>query len=166
MSEIIVLAFPEQHGAERVLAEIDRLQREKLITIDDAATVVRGMDGKPKVHQAASLTGAGALGGAFWGMLIGLLFFVPVFGLASGAITGALAGKFTDYGIDDKFIKELGKQLTPGSSALFLYVVRATNDKVIDRLRPYNPTLLRTSLSQDAERQLKAAFETPSPTPV
>jgi len=158
MSEIIVLAFPEQHGAERVLVEIDRLQREKLITIDDAATVVRGMNGKPKVKQATSLTGAGALGGAFWGMLIGLLFFVPVFGLAIGAITGALAGKFTDYGIDDNFIKEVSQSIEPGQSALFLLVREATIDKVLDALRPYSPNVIRTSLSNEQEAKLRDAF--------
>ena len=34
-----------------------------------------------------------AQGGAFWGMLLGPLFFVPFLGLAIGAVTGALAGK-------------------------------------------------------------------------
>ena len=43
----------------------------------DAAVVVRRQDGKVKVKQAVSLVGAGALGGAFWGMLIGLLFWMP-----------------------------------------------------------------------------------------
>jgi uncharacterized membrane protein len=37
-------------------------------------------------------------------MLFGLIFLVPLFVAAIGAATGALAGKFTDVGIDDKFI--------------------------------------------------------------
>jgi len=41
------------------------------------------------------------LGGAFWGMLIGLLFFIPWLGLAIGAIPGAVAGGLTDTGVDD-----------------------------------------------------------------
>ena len=53
-----------------------------MITLSDAATVVRKPDGKVKVKQANSLVGVGALGGAFWGMLFGLIFFVPFFGLA------------------------------------------------------------------------------------
>ena len=35
---------------------------------------------KPKTQQLNSLTGAGALGGAFWGLLFGLIFFVPLLG--------------------------------------------------------------------------------------
>ena len=40
-------------------------------------------------------------------MLFGLLFFIPFLGIAVGAAMGALSGKFADYGINDKFIKEV-----------------------------------------------------------
>src|SRR4029453_1651436 len=100
MSTLVVLAFPTEGGAQQVLGVVQDLQRQQLITLDDAATVVRGMDGKPRVRQSTSLVGAGAWGGAFWGMLIGLLFFAPWLVLALGAVTGALMGKFTDIGID------------------------------------------------------------------
>src|SRR3954452_15318479 len=123
MSSLVVLTFPTETGAEQALGTVAELQRQQLIEIEDAATVRRGQDGKPKVKQANSLVGAGAWGGAFWGMLIGLLFFAPWLGLVVGAVTGALAGKFTDYGIDDKFIKEVEAKLQPGTSALFLMVV-------------------------------------------
>jgi uncharacterized membrane protein len=158
MSELIVLAFPEAHGAERALAEIGRLQREQLIVLEDAATVTREGDGKPKVKQATSLVGAGAWGGAFWGMLIGLLFFMPWLGLAVGAVTGALAAKFSDFGIDDQFIREVQAKIQPGQSALFLLVRQATTDKVIDALRPYGPEVLRTSLSKEQEQKLRDAM--------
>jgi uncharacterized membrane protein len=50
------------------------LQKLQLISLADAAVIVRRQDGKVKVKQTVSLVGAGALGGAFWGMLIGMLF--------------------------------------------------------------------------------------------
>ncbi len=88
MSQLVVLKFANETGAGETLDEIGALQKQNLITLEDAATVVRGKDGKPKVKQAVSLVGAGALGGAFWGMLIGLLFFMPFLGLAAGALGG------------------------------------------------------------------------------
>ena len=96
-------------------------------------------------------------------MLIGLLFLMPLAGMAVGAVTGAIMGKFADYGIDNNFIKEVGKQITPGTSALFLYVVRVTPDKAIDRLRRFQPTVLRTSLSEDAEARLRSAMQAETP---
>jgi uncharacterized membrane protein len=132
--------------------------------LEDAAIVRRGLDGKPKIKQANSLVGVGAWGGAFWGMLIGLLFFVPFLGLAVGAVTGALAGKFSDYGIDDKFIKQVQEKVPPGTSALFLMVREVTLDKVLDALRPLGPEVLQTSLSAEQEQQLRDAFGTQAPT--
>ena len=48
------------------------------------------------------------------GTLIGLLFLAPLFGMAIGAATGAVAGKMTDVGVDDTFIKALGDKRAPG----------------------------------------------------
>jgi uncharacterized membrane protein len=91
-------------------------------------------------------------------MFIGLLFFMPWLGLAVGAVTGALSGKLTDYGIDDDFIKEVGEQVEPGGSALFLLIDDWTEDKVLDELGNYKAQVIRTSLSKDDEEKLKAAF--------
>jgi uncharacterized membrane protein len=158
MTELIVLAFSSEGGAKEALAELSHLQKQELIKLSDAATVVRKTDGKVKVKQAVDLVGAGALGGAFWGMLIGLIFLVPWLGLAIGAISGAIAGRFSDIGIDDKFIKEVGTTIEPGHSALFLLVERMTEDRVLPELQKFHPTVLRTNLSAEDEEKLKAAF--------
>jgi uncharacterized membrane protein len=160
VAELIVLGFKQMGTADEVVPELQQLQSEGLIELADWARVIRRGDGKIEVRQATSTAGVGAAGGALWGMLFGLLFLMPLAGLAIGAATGAIAGKLADFGIDDKFIKDLGNQITPGSSALFLYVVQVTPDKVIDRLKPFEPTVLRTSLSQDAEDRLREAMET------
>lgn len=158
MSELIVLAFKTEAGAHEMSGSVKHLQKGQLINLTDAATVVRRPDGKVKVKQATNLVGVGALGGAFWGMFIGLMFFMPWLGLAVGAVTGAISGKLTDYGIDDDFIKEVGEQVEPGGSALFLLVEEWTEDKVLDELGKYNAQVIRTSLSKDDEEKLKAAF--------
>jgi hypothetical protein len=101
---------------------------------------------------------AGAWGGAFWGFLIGLLFFVPFLGLALGAVTAALMGAFTDVGIDDRFIREVQEQVQPGQSALFLLVREVTLDRVLAALRPYHPAVLQTSLSAEQEAKLREAL--------
>ena len=158
MSDLIVLAFDSETKAEQARDTLKRLQSQHLITLEDAAVVVRRQDGKVKVKQAVSLVGAGALGGAFWGMLIGLIFWMPWLGLAIGALSGAVAAGLTDIGVDDKFIKEVGNTIEPGHSALFLLVREVTMDKVEDELKQFNPKVLQTSLSKEAEEKLKAMF--------
>jgi uncharacterized membrane protein len=158
MSELVVFAFKNETGATEMRDALVRLQKQKLVTLEDAAVVVRREDGKVKVKQAVSLVGAGALGGAFWGMLIGLLFWAPWLGLAIGAAAGALGGALGDYGVDDSFIKEVGNTIQPGHSALFLLVQNWTEDKVLDEVKQFSPKVLRTSLSKEDEAKLKAAF--------
>jgi len=158
MSELLVFAFPTENGASEMDGAIKRLQKEQLITLDDAAVVIRKPDGKVKVKQAMNLVGAGTLGGAFWGMLIGLLFFMPWLGLAIGAITGAITGKLADYGINDDFIHEVAQTIEPGGSGLFLLISKWTEDKVLDELSEFKPKIVRTSLSKEEEHKLKVAF--------
>jgi uncharacterized membrane protein len=158
MADLVVFAFKDETGAEQMREELIRMQKMQLISLADAAVVVRKQDGKVKVKQAISLVGAGAMGGAFWGMLIGLLFFAPWLGLAIGAASGALAGKLTDTGVDDKFIKEVGETIEPGHSALFLLVQDWTEDKVMDEITKFDATVLQTSLSKEDEAKLRAAF--------
>jgi uncharacterized membrane protein len=158
MADLIVFAFETEEGAGEMRDALIKLQKQQLIELEDAAVVIRKQDGKVKVKQVASLAGAGALGGAFWGMLIGLLFWAPWLGLAIGAVTGAVAGGLTDIGVDDKFIKEVGETIEPGHSALFLLVRKATGDKVIEQVKDYNPTVLQTSLSEEQEAKLREAF--------
>ncbi len=158
MSQMVVFAFRDETGAEQMRDALDGLQKQQLITLSDAAVVIRKPDGKVKVRQAVSLVGTGALGGAFWGMLIGLLFWAPWLGLAIGAAAGALGGALSDVGIDDKFIKEVGATIEPGHSALFLLVERWTEDKVVDELTQFDAQVLQTSLSKEDEAKLQAAF--------
>ena len=158
MSDLIVLAFEDETSAAQMRDELVGLQKQHLISLADAAVVVRKPDGKVKVKQAVSLVGSGALGGAFWGMLIGLLFWMPWMGLAIGAAAGALGGALSDYGVDDKFIKEVGNTIEPGNSALFLLVQDWTKDKVMDRVAKYEAKVLQTSLSTEDEAKLKEAF--------
>jgi uncharacterized membrane protein len=158
MSDLIVLAFDSEAGAVAMREKLLTMQKQYIISLADAAVVVRRQDGKVKVKQLHSLVGAGALGGAFWGMLIGLIFWMPWLGLAMGALGGALGGRFTDIGVDDKFIKEVGNTIEPGHSALFLLVTEANDEKVKEELAGMKATVIQTSLSKDQEAKLRDLF--------
>jgi uncharacterized membrane protein len=158
VSELAVVAFDNETGAAEMRDTLIGLQKKGLVTLDDAAVVVRRPDGKVKVQQAVSLVGAGALGGAFWGMLIGLLFWMPWLGAAAGALSGALGGGLSDHGLDPGFVKEVGNTIQPGHSALFLLIREANPEKLMDALKQFNGKILHTSLSKEAEAKLRESF--------
>lgn len=84
----------------------------------------------------------------------------------SGAAMGALSGRMSDFGINDDFIRELGETIKPGTSALFLLVAKATPDKVIAETEEFRPRILKTSLSQEQEDNLRAELAAAQRAPV
>jgi uncharacterized membrane protein len=158
MSTLAVIAYPNQGTAAEAAAALQRMQRELLIQLEDVAWVTKAQDGKLKLHQGTSLTGAGAAGGAMWGFLFGLLFLVPLAGMAVGAATGALAGHLADYGIDDKWIKDVAGAIPPGGSALFVMARTTNQERVLPEMAKFGGTVIRTNLTAEQQQALEEAL--------
>jgi len=165
MSELIVVAFDNETQAGEIRKLLLSMQKEYLLELEDAVTVVKNQGGKLSLNQIYNLPVSGAASGTvfggIWGLLIGVLFFNPILGWAVGSVAGATMGGVTgwlsDIGIDDDFIKQLGSTIQPGNSALFILLRKATTDKVIQELTRHNVkgTILKTSLSTDDETRLQ-----------
>jgi uncharacterized membrane protein len=159
MANLTVWKFETSSGAKDALATLAELQRQHHIVLIDAATVTWPKGKKqPRTQQAVDLVGRGALDGAFWGMLFGFLFFVPLLGLAVGAAVGGVSGRFKDYGINDDFIKDVQSKVTEGTSALFLLTGAATREKVQEAFQNVKMELISSNLSDAQEAELRAAF--------
>ena len=159
MATLSVLKFHTPGGAEQALGTLEELQKQGLITVQDAA-IVSWENGKkkPKTRHLDSMTGAGALGGAFWGLLFGLIFFVPFLGLAIGAGIGALTGSLMHFGIDEDFINQTKAQITEGTSGLFLLTSDAIIDRVAEGMKGQEFEIIATNLSTEDEAKLREAF--------
>ena len=166
MSELVAVSYPDVYRAGEVCAALQRLQQEFLIEMEDAAYVTREKNGKVKLHQTQPVVGVsaglGASRGSIWGALIGLLFLQPLLGMAAGAMlgaaSGAIAGKMTDYGIPDQFMKDLAGKLKPGTSMLFVLFRKVTWEKVLPQLSQYGGTIMHSSLTPEAEARLQSAL--------
>ncbi|MEP7194052.1 MAG: DUF1269 domain-containing protein [Actinomycetota bacterium] len=159
MATLTVWKFPTTTGAAEAENTLERLQKQELIRVEDAA-IVYWPEGakKPKTQQANSLKAAGALGGSFWGLLFGILFFVPFLGMAVGAAMGALVGSMSDVGIDDDFIRTVREEITPGTSALFVLTSSGVVDKVHEAFEGTTMELVKTNLSNEQEAKLREVF--------
>jgi len=161
MSTLVAIAYPDRESAEQVRRTLVEMQKEHIIELDDMVVVTRSEEGKVKLHQSVSVAGAGASGGALWGGLIGLLFLAPLVGMAVGAAAGGATGAMTDIGVDDAFMKELGTKLAEGGAAVIVLVRKSTPDKVLPRIKEYGGHVLQSSLSQEAEDDLRTALGEP-----
>jgi uncharacterized membrane protein len=156
MADLVAIGYPDETTALEAQAEAERLAHELIIQPDAIAAIVRHQDGKIKVHSSAHPVAGGTAYGMFWGLLFGLLFFVPFFGMAIGAGMGALFGKIEKTGVNKEFQKQVQDMLKPGTSALFMVIEKVTPDKAVDALSKYGGTVLKTSLSKEAEAELQA----------
>lgn len=158
MKNLVVIAFDDAATAEQVRESLVKAKKDGLVTIDDAAVVVKDAEGKVHVRNQVSRgtwisTG---VGGAL-GLLIGGIFF-PIGGLILGLAGGALVGRAMDLGVDGKFVKEVGDQIQPGTSALFILAHDANTAAILALLREYEGTVLQTTLDAEAEESIRKAL--------
>ena len=66
---------------------------------------------------------------------------------------GALMGKAGKSGVDDEFRRQVQGLLTPGK-AVVIMASKITEDRFATAMRPFGGELLKTSLSEEDEKEL------------
>jgi uncharacterized membrane protein len=158
MATLVAIGYPDETTGTAASLEAHRLAKDLIIQPDAIAVIIRDKEGRFHVTTSHHAVGMGATWGMFWGFLFGILFFVPFLGMAVGAGMGALMGKMTKGAINKEFQDQVRDLLQPGTSALFLVVEKVTPDKAVDALSQYGGTVLKSSLSKEAEAQLQEAL--------
>jgi uncharacterized membrane protein len=153
VSDLIVIGYEDPRTARRAYEEVQRLQRDFIVDLRGLAIVDVDADGKTHVDTPQRIIGTSAAGGAVFGMLIGLLFFVPGMVLLGGGI-GALIGKFSQSGINAQFRDRVQHLIEPGHSAVVIMAAKITEDKFGTAMRPFGGTILQTSMSDTDENEL------------
>jgi uncharacterized membrane protein len=157
-SNIVVLGFENQYGAEAMLEDIQKWQEEALIELEDAVIASRGPGREVQIEQTHKRGGKYALRGGGAGLLAGLLLGGPILGLVGGVAAGGIAGALEDYGLDDTFVEEVSQWVQPETSALFLLVKEAKADEVLEKLRPHGAVVLTSTLAPEQEQRLRQAL--------
>ena len=154
MSDLIVVAFDELDDARTAMGRLRALEREGQVQFEDTALVERTLEGE--IHVRNELSGATETGAAI-GALVGAVvtFFFPVVGIVVGAAGGAAVGSLFKTGVESSFVDEVKQRLSPGRSALFLVVRRASTEAVIAALEPFKGEVIQSTLPPDAEDELR-----------
>ena len=97
MSDLIVIGYENPQTARQAYEQVQRLQQDFVVELSGLAIVDVDADGKTHVDTPKRIIGASAVSGALFGLLLGVLFFVPGMALLGGAI-GALMGKLSKSG--------------------------------------------------------------------
>ncbi|MBV7332365.1 DUF1269 domain-containing protein [Chloroflexi bacterium TSY] len=145
--------------ASKVYASLKQMSDNKLVKLEAAAVVIRGYDGEPKLRETTEWsTGSGAGWGAFWGTVVGLAFAGPFAGLLAGAGLGALLGGSAEKAIDPDFLRDVGKAMDPGDSAVFM-VIPEGDQHTLDEVSKFGGVLLTSDLTPEGQQALHKAVE-------
>ena len=158
MGDLIAIGYADETTAYVAADEARRLSAGMMIKPDAIAVIARDKGGTYHVQTSHHPLGAGASWGMFWGFLFGMLFFIPVIGVAVGAGLGAMLGKLAKTGIDKQFQNQVRDMLQPGTSALFLMLDKVKPDEAVAAMSKFGGTVLKTSLSQEDEKELQDAL--------
>jgi uncharacterized membrane protein len=153
MSDLIVIGYENPQTAQQAYEQVQRLQQDFIVDLSGLAIVNVDADGKTHVDTPKRIIGTSAVSGALFGLLLGLLFFVPGMALLGGAI-GALMGTLNRSGIDARFRDRVEHLLEPGHSAVVVMASKITEDKFASAMQPFGGTILKTSLSESNEKEL------------
>jgi uncharacterized membrane protein len=153
MADLVAIGYPDQTTAARAMDEVNRLDARPAV-----AVIVRTPEGRFRVPTNPFAVVTGVVWGLVWGVLFGV-FTDPVVGVPLGAGLGVLMGKVDRSGIDPHFQDQVRGLLAPATSALFVVVGKVPTDKAVAALGRYRGTVLKSSLSKDAERRLQEALD-------
>lgn len=165
MSQLTAIAFDDRHQAGRVLDMLRQLEKDDLVSIDDALVLIRDEDGKLRRSQGIddALPGVAATaGGAGLGLLLGAVAALPIAGLAAG---GLLAHQMIARGQLARRVRQFNSAIEPGMSALFIVGKANDAELLIARLQPFmlGASFLQTGLPDELLSTLGAPGATPAP---
>jgi uncharacterized membrane protein len=161
-NEMLIIAYPSEDGAEQVLKALQQLNHDHLVQLKNAAIVVRDKSGKISIRETRDFDAKqGAIVGALAGGLIGKLTGGSLLGDAAlGAVGGLAASRIIDLGFDDNYLRQVGDNLPPGSSAIVAIVHFDQLEQALQTLHQFQGgRVMRQTLPLEIQQQLAQAVQ-------
>ena len=114
MSELVVIAYPEEGRAEEVMAALLQLRKQSALDLEDVVVVSKDKNERIKLRQSEHLGRKGAVAGGAIGLIAGMLFLGPVVGLGVGALVGGITNRLRDVGVSDDFVRQVERAVEAG----------------------------------------------------
>ncbi|MFE5514195.1 MULTISPECIES: DUF1269 domain-containing protein [unclassified Streptomyces] len=155
MSELIVIGYEDHAVAREAFKAVQQLRDDHVVELNGLAVVRVDQDGETHVDTPAKTEeiALSATAGALWGLVFGMIVLTPGIGVV-GAALGGLIGKLNQMGVDRGFRQKVSDLLAPGSAAVVIMASKITEDRFAAAMEPFGGTVLKTSLSEESEREL------------
>jgi uncharacterized membrane protein len=150
--DLLGLVFPAQTSADEGLRTLKASVQRGEVGHFDAAVLSKAPDGTLSTRQEHDVSaGQGALVGAVAGAALSLLAgpIGLVAGAAAGGVAGGVVGGLVDRGVPDRYVRDLGHALRPGTSALIVLVPAGSAEAYEARLSALDGAPLRLALTEE-----------------
>ncbi|MFF8377771.1 DUF1269 domain-containing protein [Streptomyces sp. NPDC015661] len=163
MSELIVIGYEDKAVADKAFAAVQELRDEQVLKFNGLAVVSVDADGRTHVDTPARSeeVAISATAGALWGMVFGMVILTPAMGVV-GAAVGGLIGKLNQMGVDSRFRGKVQELLRPGTAAVVVMASELSEDRFAEAMGRFGGTVLKTTLSEESERELAEQLAGPS----
>jgi uncharacterized membrane protein len=161
MAVLVALVYPDQAKAEEAATTAKGLEEAGWLTILDESLVTKDENGDVNMKERHMIR-RGAVTGVVLGGLTGLIFAVPVVGIAAGAAVGAYVGKQRSDGATSdfhEFREQVAADLQPGGAALLLLAQTDARERVIQSLGRLGGTLRSTDFSEQQLAEIQAEID-------
>jgi uncharacterized membrane protein len=152
MAVLLALVYPDSATAEQAASTARGLVQAGYLDILDSSLITKNAKGKIEHHGERHTVRTGLVTGALVGGFTGLLFLVPVAGVAAGAAFGSLIGKWAKSGASndfEAFREQVSADLQPGGAALVLLCQTDAQDRVIHDLGQHGGILHSKDVSEE-----------------
>jgi uncharacterized membrane protein len=156
---LIALSFEDMYTADEARAALLRMQGEKLLDIEESSVLVRISGDSYRVSQDTNIVAnrqhVGHVLGLVTAAVTGTLPFIM-----AGTLAGRMVGKITDTGVTNDFINEIKSAMSPGTSALLLYVHTSPENRseIIERMGRFSPRILQSNMPPELQQEIEDAL--------
>jgi uncharacterized membrane protein len=152
MAVLFAIVYPDQATAEQAALTTRGLVDAGFLNLLDSSLITKNAKGKIEHHGERHTVRTGLLSGALIGGVTGLLFLVPVAGIAAGAAFGGLIGKWAKSGASsdfERFRDQVSADLQPGGAALLLLCDVDARERLIHDLGQHGGIIRSTDISDE-----------------
>jgi uncharacterized membrane protein len=161
VARLFAIVYPDQSTGEAALETVKGLEQANYLQVVDQAFLIKSEDGKivqPGAgHPVRSAGGKGLLLGA----VVGVIFAVPVVGIAAGTAAGVAIGRHRHDADKDftAFADAVANDLKPGNSVVIILGEAVSAERVIHDLGRHGGQLRSTDVTPDQLASFQAQVD-------
>jgi uncharacterized membrane protein len=154
------VGYEDPTRAEYVRKELITLAgAQQYLFLVDIAILARHADGAYTLDREPFPVTGNIFASGTLGFLAGLALAAPMTGAAIGALLGTTASAVAStVGIEDAFISDVKRLMTPGTSALLVLDERGDMEVILHAIRGLGGTVLKTNVRIELAKLIQATL--------